>query len=68
MATTVNIASDDHCGRRYVTEKVSLSLVKKQAKDTMLDFAFHCVLNRFMVCIEWVYCVGTFSVLGGCFS
>ena len=66
MATTVDIASDDHCGRQHMTEKPSL--VKKLAKDPMLDFAFLCVLNRFMICIEWVYCVGTFYVLGGCFS
>ena len=50
--------------------------VKKQAKDNTLDFTFslklvYCVLNRFMVCIEWVslvYCMGAFYVLGGCFS
>ena len=61
------------CGRRH-----GQSFVKKQAKDSTLDFAFtfslklvYCVLNRFMVCIEWaflVYCVGAFYVLGGCFS
>ena len=43
--------------------------VIKQAKDSTLDFAFtfslkpvYCVLNRFMVCIDWVFLVWVLSM------
>ena len=79
VPTHVTLNSLNHSMEKYILpwERVGTGL-KKQAKDSMLDFAFtfslklvYCVLNRFMVCIEWaflVYCVGAFYVLGGCFS